>query len=108
MEALGAAASVIAVIQLASKLSDSMKGLYKFWTSISGAPGTLQPILNDLKLLSAILADITSQCPYYSSHSTMHDVLAECKSLKFELQSDTTTYKILKSVANPTRRRTNR
>lgn len=58
MEALGAAASVIAVLSLALQLSQAIESTKDIWKNIKAAPGEVDSVLQDLDLLNGILDGI--------------------------------------------------
>ncbi|KAF4631032.1 hypothetical protein G7Y89_g7100 [Cudoniella acicularis] len=82
-------ASVIAVISLAFQLADCVKELHEFWASVREAPSDLQPIVDDLKLLSTVLSEMAAQSSRNHSNSTMDDVLKVCMRQIEELQAIT-------------------
>jgi hypothetical protein len=61
MDGLSAGASIFAVISLALQLTSCLKELHQFWSSIRGASDALQPIVDDLRLLSMIMSEVESQ-----------------------------------------------
>jgi hypothetical protein len=58
MEALGAAASVMAVISLTLQLAEAIETTKELWRGIRAAPAEVDSILQDLGLLNGILDGI--------------------------------------------------
>jgi hypothetical protein len=58
MEALGAAASVMAVISLTLQLAEAIETTRGLWKGIRAAPAEVDSILQDLGLLNGILDGI--------------------------------------------------
>ncbi|RYP46935.1 hypothetical protein DL768_006918 [Monosporascus sp. mg162] len=59
MDGLSAAASGFAVISVAIQLADGCIRLRNFWESVRDAPGGVAVITHDLRLLSAVLEDVS-------------------------------------------------
>ena len=74
MESLSAAASVIAVVQLA----ESFKKLYDFWNSIKEAPEDIRTISVDMHNLSNILSQIANETQHVEPDATLIAALNGC------------------------------
>ena len=74
MEGLSAAASVIAVMQLA----ESFKKLYDFWNSIKEAPEDIRTISVDMHNLSNILSQIANETQHVEPDTTLIAALNGC------------------------------
>ena len=78
MDGLSSFASATAVVSLAVQLADSIKKLYDFCESVHEAPEEVRNITADLKLLSAVLSEITLNAEQESSEGTLRIVLNQC------------------------------
>ena len=82
-----------AVVSLAGQLAQSTIKLYDFWESVKNAPGEVDAILIDLKLLAAVLKDITgNQLQQDSGNAIVITALDNCKSKINHLQTIVTEF----------------
>ncbi|KAL9114817.1 MAG: hypothetical protein Q9187_007398 [Circinaria calcarea] len=80
MDGLSTAASAIAVVSLAGQLVSGVRALYVFWGSIQDAPGDIQAISTELKLLQVVVQDIHDVELRYGPDKTTMDILESCLS----------------------------
>lgn len=74
MDPLSVAASVITIVQL----TENVKKLYDFWSSIKEAPDDIRAISTDLQLLVSVLADIAFEAQHADIDPTFEAVLEGC------------------------------
>lgn len=78
MDGLSAAANVITVASLAVQLSESIKKLIEFWTSIKNAPDDIHAITTDLQILSSILTRIALEAQRSRPDPSLIAALSSC------------------------------
>jgi hypothetical protein len=78
MDGISAAASVFAVVSLAIQLAEKANELYRFWQSIDEAPDSIRAIVSDLKLLSAVLDQISKRDRQHGPDITTTGVIESC------------------------------
>ena len=61
MDGLSAAGGIVSLVGLVGQLVQSVEALYQFWSCVKDVPTHLQWLVEDLRLLQAILASITQQ-----------------------------------------------
>ena len=80
MDGLSGAASGIAVVSFTLQLAESATKLYNFWKSVDEAPEFVHEIVEDLKLLSTTLAEITLHEQKHGNNGSVTDILESCMS----------------------------
>lgn len=78
IDVLSVAASGVGVVSLAIQLADSINKLYHFWNSVQDAPADLRAMVEELRLLSAVLNGIGSNEKRYKPDPTTTSVLESC------------------------------
>ncbi|RYP86781.1 hypothetical protein DL770_004852 [Monosporascus sp. CRB-9-2] len=84
MEAIGLAASGIALVDVTAQLAHTCLKLYDFWESIRDAPRDVQDILVDLRIMQNILREISTEKELASSVSL---ILSSCVTKTQELEA---------------------
>ena len=75
---MDAAAGAVAFASIAIQLGQSFVALYQYWESIKEAPADISTVVQDLKLLAAILRQIESDEQKYGQAPEVTDVLKSC------------------------------
>lgn len=89
MEGHSSATSAIAVISLTALLLDGIQKLHKSWKLVVDVPSYILTVIEDLRLLNAILNDIRAEIQPYSPDLSlnMFDVLISCQNKVNELNT---------------------
>ena len=94
-EALGAAASIISIGSLAIQIVSSVQTMIDYWSSIQDAPGDIESLLEEVRVLSSHLSDFQGDAEGFPDITlkAASEALAFCKNAAHDITSLATDLK---------------